>query len=131
MTTAISTGNGSALTAADQAKAQAFFKKIKENMDNLSSALKSGDLAAAQSAYATIQQDKPAGPQRSGDPQRKDPMADLGTALAKGDISAAQQAFSTMQAGMKAHHRPDNDGDGAPPAGNPPEGTGSVLNAQG
>nr|MEA2798094.1 hypothetical protein [Phenylobacterium sp.] len=72
-------------------------------MQQLTSAISSGDLKGAQSAYATLQQS-------SGKGNSTGPMAQflssIGADLSKGDLTTAQSTLSTFQ---KAHHHKPSD----------------------
>jgi soluble cytochrome b562 len=91
--------------------AQAKFQQLQSYFDQLSQDLQSGDLSAAQQAFAALQQLLPSSStdsqtqteqQGSGqDPFATDVNA-LGQALGSGDLSAAQQAFATLQQGMQS-----------------------------
>lgn len=74
-----------------------------KELDDLQTALESGDLAAAQQALAAFQQHLPGGGQAtddSGDGVIADISA-LGKALAAGDLTSAQNAYSSLQAEMQ------------------------------
>lgn len=82
----------------------------KQDLQNLASALQSGNLATAQQAFALLQKDAPninqsqnnqSSSQSSG---QTTPLQALASALQNGDLSGAQQAFSQLQQNMKAHH---------------------------
>lgn len=70
----------------------------------LSSALKSGDLAGAQKAFADLQAKFQARKGGSNDNDADDKMSSLATALQSGDLAGAQQAFSQIQSKMGGHH---------------------------
>jgi len=72
---------------------------IKQDFNNLSTALSSGNLTDAQKAFATLQQDAPAQNSQNNSQFSKD-IQSLGNALQSGDLSSAQQVFSTMQTKM-------------------------------
>ena len=96
--------SGSA-SAVDQARLDraAQFQQCRKDFRALGAALQSGDITAAQSAFATLQKDmpqRPDGASKSG----TDPMAQLGQALSSGDLSAAQSAFTQVQQAHKGHH---------------------------
>lgn len=110
------------------------FKTIREDFKSLQSALKSGDLKAAQDAYAKLKQDLPApknasgsssGGSGSGSSSFSTDLDAIGSALQSGDLSGAQKAFATFQQDAQAargangargahghHHHHDSDGDG-------------------
>lgn len=110
-------------------------QKIRADMQNLSQALQSGDLASAQSAYTQLQNDAPglAKAASSSSASANSPgaaFATLGNALQSGDLSGAQQAFTQLQQmtarGHRGHHHRDNDGDGQ---GGPGQDLGSLATA--
>jgi hypothetical protein len=67
------------------------WQQQKSSLGQLSGALKSGNLSAAQQAFTSLSANNPA----ANDPNS--PLGKLGAALQSGNMSAAQQAFSTMQ----------------------------------
>ena len=85
----------------------------------LQTALKQGNLSAAQTAFSAIQQNMPAGPQgsQSNQSSSNNPMAqamsNLESALSKGDLTGAQTAFSTLQSDMQKGPKPGS----VPPLG--------------
>jgi len=91
-----STGGQSASVNAWQQKQQGF--------SALSSALKSGDLKAAQAAYAKLSNG-------SGNSNGNGPLAQIGQALQNGDLAGAQKAEQTMRSHRGGHHHHDQDGD--------------------
>ena len=92
------------------------FKGFKEDFQKLQAALKSGDLKAAQDAYAKLKQDLPGSSNSSkntGTQLGKD-LDSIGSALQSGDLSGAQKAFTSLQQDIesaRAHHHHDQDGD--------------------
>jgi soluble cytochrome b562 len=89
-----------------QSKAQ----QIKTDLQSLAQALQSGNLQAAQQAFAALQKDSPAkssttttSSTNSSNPN--DQMNTLSQALQSGNLSAAQQAFSQLQQAHHGHHR--------------------------
>ena len=71
-----------------------------KDFDALAKALQSGDLSAAQDAFATLQADAPSGASgssSSGSSQFKTDVDALKKALDAGDLAGAQQAFATIQ----------------------------------
>jgi len=95
-------GIGSTLNAY-QPHVQSNFKQRQQDFQNLASALQSGDLTGAQTAFTALQKlrqgpQTPSGQQGSNttNPIRTDFTA-LGTALQSGDIAGAQSAFATLQ----------------------------------
>ena len=84
------------------------FQKIQQDFKQLASALKSGDLSGAQSAYASIEQLLPANQSSSssatgsnGSNAIQSDFASLGQALQSGDLSEAQSAFGQLQSDLK------------------------------
>lgn len=89
--------------------------KRQQDLQSLSSALSSGDLAGAQKAFSAFQQDIQA-PAAIADPstQLDTDMKSLGTALGSGDATAMQKAYAALQQDLasilgsggsgKAHH---------------------------
>ena len=88
---------------------------LRQAFGQLTSAIQSGDLAAAQSAYATLSQ---AG---GGDPNSPfaQALSQIGDALQAGDVGKAQAALATLQQQMQAakgahhHHGHHHHGGGA------------------
>ncbi len=94
------------------------FQEIKQDFQQLASALQSGDLSGAQSAYSNIQQllgansgsssnttsSNTASPNTSasGSSTLQTDFAALGQALQSGDLSTAQSAFSQLQSDVQA-----------------------------
>jgi hypothetical protein len=94
---------------------QSRFKQRKENWDALENALSSGNLQAAQTAFAAVKQDIQsvrqgqgiqAVQQGSNTQQLDQDMQNLEKALSSGDLTAAQQAFAALkqQGAQGAHH---------------------------
>jgi hypothetical protein len=86
-----------------QPNVQSNFKQRQQDFQNLASALQSGDLTGAQTAFAALQKFQQGRQTLSGqqgstatNPISTDFTA-LGTALQSGDISGAQSAFATLQ----------------------------------
>jgi outer membrane protein assembly factor BamD (BamD/ComL family) len=84
------------------------FQEIKQDFNQLASALQSGDLSGAQSAYSNIQQLFQANPGASpsnatsnGSNTVQSDFAALGQALQSGDLSQAQSAFSQLQSDVR------------------------------
>jgi hypothetical protein len=88
----IASGSSSASTASIDNRQQR-----KQTFNALSSALTSGDLSAAKSAYANLV--------GNATPPQGSPLAALGQALQSGDIGAAQKADATIAAHRGGHHR--------------------------
>ncbi len=84
------------------------FQKIQQDFKQLASALQSGDLSGARSAYASIEQLLPANQSSSssatgsnGSNAIQSDFASLGQALQSGDLSEAQSAFGQLQSDLK------------------------------
>ena len=77
-------------------------------MRDLAQALRTGDVAQASEAYATLSAKAPERVARNPD----GPFARIGTALAAGDITAARAAFAEVF----TSHLPGRNGDGPAPA---------------
>jgi hypothetical protein len=77
-----------------------YFHTRQSDLQQLGQALKSGDLAGAQTAYNNIAALGQKGPFAGGNPfqisQREQDFTALGTALQSGDLAGAQQAFSAL-----------------------------------
>jgi len=84
----------------------------RQEFQALGTALKSGDLAAAQSAFASLQSaPRSSSSSQSQAGQSPRPNTDqsanvqaLASALQTGDIAAAQSAFAALQKGHHGHH---------------------------
>jgi hypothetical protein len=74
---------------------------VRTAMQQLTSAISSGDLQGAQSAYATLQQS-------TGKGNSTGPMAQflssVGSDLSNGDLTSAQNSLSTFQKAHGGHH---------------------------
>jgi len=114
------------------------FTAIRQAFGQLTTALQSGDLSSAQSAFASIGQ---AGGANSNGPFGA-ALQQIGDALQSGNLGQAQQALDQLQQQMQAarghhHHHADKDGDsdqtqaatGTPPAqsSDPTGATGSAV----
>ena len=80
--------------------------QAKQDFLNLGKALQSGNLADAQQAFATLQQDATTTAQSQGSQNSNSSsqaMKDLGDALQSGDLTAAQKAFAQLQKTGKGH----------------------------
>jgi len=79
---------------------QSFYQNRQADLKQLGSALKSGDLAAAQQAYQALAVLGEGGPFANSEPFGKTSRANafnsLGEALQAGDLSRAQAAFATL-----------------------------------
>jgi hypothetical protein len=109
-------GASSYVAAGDSGVAQArsSIQQQSQNFKALTGALQSGDLAGAQGAYATLQQQIQSASQSTGGTSLfngsssigKDFKA-IGSALQSGDVSGAQSALASFKQDIKAarHHR--------------------------
>ena len=89
------------------------FAQRKQHLDALESALNSGDINAAQSAFNTIQQDMQNMPRAGSSTQPiattqvQSDFQKIGAALQSGDVNAAKAAFAAWQQDiqkMRGHH---------------------------
>jgi len=105
--------SGYGLSSLDSTDQDSKFKKVKSDFDALATALKSGDLSAAKTAYTQVQQDLKNAPTSSQNSQGSsaqtspaDALKAIGDALNSGDIASAQKAFATLQSqgGQRTHH---------------------------
>jgi hypothetical protein len=84
---------------------QQFFHSRLSDVQQLSQALKSGDLAGAQKAYNALTQLGQSGPFANGEPfriaQRAQDFSAIGEALKSGDLAGAQHALDTLRATFK------------------------------
>jgi hypothetical protein len=128
----LSTGNSQAAQSNEISPA----RKLKQDFDTLAQALTSNNLAGAQQAFATFQQDLKNIPQsqgvqqsqaaqqtsQTGQPNPRDALAALNQALNSGNLTGAQNAFSALlqdlqgQTGAAHHHRHHQRGGGEQPA---------------
>jgi hypothetical protein len=87
------------------------FEQLGEDFQAIGSALGSGNLAGAQSALATFQQNLPATTQASSiqpfgsNTQANSDYQNLASSLQSGNISNAQQAFAKLQTDLTSTHR--------------------------
>ena len=77
---------------------------LRQNFQTLSQAIQSGNLSAAQQAYAARSQNAPAQANGSAANPFQQALAGIGSALQSGDIASAQTALQGLQQNMKAHH---------------------------
>ncbi len=92
------------------------FQQIKQDFQQLASALQSGDLQGAQSAYSNIQQVLGSNANSSGSGGSntlQNDFATLGQALQSGDLTQAQSAFSQLQSDFQAGRQSGRAGAGA------------------
>ena len=116
------------------------FKQRFQDFKALQSALKSGNLSDAQSAFTALQNDIQNAPKNSAaggsGTQASQDLQALGDALKSGDVSAAQKAFETLKQDLQAmrgqhhhgHHKAANDGD-ADDGANAASGTTAAASA--
>jgi DNA-binding FadR family transcriptional regulator len=97
------------------------FQQIKQDFKQLASALQSGDLSNAQSAYSSIQKilqgDQSSSSSESssnGSSALQSDFATLGQALQSGDLSQAQSAFSQLQNDYQVGSQSGADGAATP-----------------
>src|ERR1700733_2346065 len=107
--TSISALSSNLITDLSRQQRQNPFQEIKQDFHQLASALKSGDLSGAQSAYSNIQQLIPGNPDAStsstasnGSNTPQNDFATLGQALQSGDLSQAQSAFSQLRTDVRS-----------------------------
>jgi hypothetical protein len=82
------------------ALSQSTYATTKNNFKLLETALKAGNLEAAQSAFAEIQKnapDKSSQTSSTSSTDSQDPFATLASALESGDLAGAKSAFQTIQ----------------------------------
>ncbi len=107
----------------------------KKDFQSLADALKSGNLADAQKAFAQLQSDgvKISQTQSSNSQtsSQSSPLQALSGALQNGDLAGAQQAFAQLQQGMKAHHHHHHQGAGSGQANSANQLTGSTDTGDG
>ncbi|OGU17924.1 MAG: hypothetical protein A2076_13760 [Geobacteraceae bacterium GWC2_53_11] len=85
--------------------------QMKQNFDDLGSALSSGNIDDARKAFAKLQKNAPSG----GDGKTPSEIDDLNKALDSGDLKGAQEAYSKIQEKMS-----QGPSGGQPPSGPPP-----------
>jgi hypothetical protein len=82
--------------------AHPWFPQLRKDLAALETSMASGDLAAAQKAFATLTKDRQKagqaqnGPQTAASTQLSTDLAAVGNALHSGDLTEAQQAFGTL-----------------------------------
>jgi hypothetical protein len=101
--------------------------QIRSDFQALGKALQSGDLTAAQQAYATLQQDLPAN--QSSSTTGNNPLSAIGQALQSGDLTAAQQAFAALRGHHHGHYHHGGGSAVASTASAATGTTGTSLNA--
>ena len=112
------------------------FAQLRNDFAALGNALQAGDVAAAQSAFATYQQDldtvqqiraaRQAQPPTQGSSSSfDDVLKALSQALSSGDLAGAQQAYQSLQqqvASGHGHHHHHHAGTAAAPSSTAPTG---------
>lgn len=103
------------------------FSNWKNAFDQLTNAIQSGDLNAAQQAYASLKQQLQNTGAGSGAGQGNgfaQGLSQVGTALQAGNLNEAQQALSSLQQRPHAHHQHRSHG-----SSEPANNSGSAANA--
>lgn len=113
-------------TAGNAATSSTSFAQRQQDFKSMMSALKSGDLSAAQQAYSSLTQGR-------GTPPADSPLGQLGQALQNGDLAGAQKAAQAMQSAHHGHHHhggssTSSSSTAAPAPAPAPAGTGTVIN---
>ena len=106
-------------------------QQMKQNWQDLSQALQSGDITSAQQAFSSIQSaQQQMGGQLPGGAkgQLASDFNSLSSALQSGDVTAAQKAFSTLQSDMQSQRPAGGRGVGGTGTGN---SAASVLEGSG
>lgn len=125
--------------AAYQAASPQSNKQIRTDFKALAEALKSGDLNAAQTAFAALKKDAPELAQKLASQDagstESNPFNALAAALDKGDIQAAKTAMASLHKGHHGHHhkkQSDGDGSNSAPVDTTPlsSTTGTLLDAK-
>src|SRR5580698_7094627 len=115
------------------------FQEIKQDFQQLASALQSGNLSGAQSAYSNIQQllqgnqgssTSNTGSTSTGSNTLQNDFAALGQALQSGDLSTAQSAFAQLQSDFQAS-RPSGGAGPAPGTQRPSQKDDQYVASQG
>ena len=83
-------------SSATQSTSAGNWQQRQQAMQDLTTALKSGDLTAAQKAFTGLSSNR--------NVQGNSPLAKLGQALQSGDLSGAQQALQNLQSSRGHHH---------------------------
>ena len=107
--------------------------KMKKSFQELGSALASGKLADAKTAFADLQKDAPAPPAGQANNPVRAKVEVLSKALEAGDLKGAQQAYAdikkTMSQRPPAGGRPAGGTGGRPQGGAPPSGASKASGA--
>ena len=91
-------------------------QQVQQTVSQLSQALSSGNLAAAQTAFSSLQQALPQSSQSGQSSQLQKDMSTLSAALKSGSTSAAQKAFAAVQQDLKSGgHRHSKSSSGSSP----------------
>ncbi|HEY4247829.1 MAG TPA: hypothetical protein VGM64_13325 [Lacunisphaera sp.] len=111
MSNSISSTGSSAASSLQDSSTLSSYKKIQLDMQSLGTALQSGDLASAKTAFSTLQQDAPNLAAQSQNRQSTNPRAQamglLGRALQAGNVPLAQQSLSALQQTMTGANQGD------------------------
>ncbi len=103
-----------------------YFQTRQTDLQQLGQALRSGDLAGAQTAYNNITTLGQSGPFAGGNPfrvnQREQDFTAVGQALQSGDLAGAQEAFDTLRSTF-----PGASGVVDPPTASPASSTGPEI----
>lgn len=89
--------------------------QMKQNFDDLGSALSSGNIDDARKAFAKLQKNAPSG----GDGKTPSEIDDLKKALDSGDLKGAQEAYSKIQEKMSQRPPAGGQTPSGPPPGEP------------
>ncbi len=120
---------GSTSAGVGQSAAVGNWQQRQQNFSNLTSALQSGNLSAAQQAFSSLSGN-------SSNVSSNSPLAQLGQALQSGNLTAAQQAMQTLMSQRGGHHHhhggQNSQANAASTTATPPVtnsyGTGSLVN---
>jgi hypothetical protein len=94
---------------------------FRQNFNALAAALQSGNLQAAQSAFATLSQNLPSNGAGGQNNPFTQALSQIGSDLQSGNLSGAQQALSSLQSQIKGHHHT-----GGSQGGSSPDGAGAT-----
>ena len=86
-------------TSGTQSSALNNWQQRQQGIKDLTAALQSGDLAAAQKAFAALDSGN-----SNSNSNSNSPLAKIGQALKNGDLAGAQQAMQAMKARHGGHH---------------------------
>ena len=89
--------SSSGSASASQSASISNWQQNQQNIKDLTASLKSGDLAAAQKAFASL-----SGNNSTSNANSNSPLAKIGQALQNGDLKGAQDAMLAMQS--RHHH---------------------------